>query len=93
MAPEARAAFLAVGWKVFREVASLTPDRTDYAAVRAPVLVLGGGKTPAPEQRVLATLAPLLGAELRIFPELGHMGPITHAAQVNDAIATFVARH
>jgi hypothetical protein len=25
-----------------------------------------------------------------MFPELGHMGPITHAAVVNAAIAEFV---
>jgi pimeloyl-ACP methyl ester carboxylesterase len=26
------------------------------------------------------------------FPDLGHMGPLTHPAMVNDAIAQFLGR-
>lgn len=95
MHPEARAAFLAVGWKVYCEVSTLVVDRTtraQYGTIIAPTLLLGGGKTPAVEQRVLARLAEALPhATLQVFPELGHMGPITHAALVNDAIAAAVA--
>ena len=96
LAPEARAAFLAVGWKVFKEVSTLVDDRTDratYATITAPTLLLGGALTPEPERRTLAALAEVMPrAELVVFPELGHMGPITHAAQVNAAIVAHITR-
>lgn len=38
------------------------------------------GELLAPRHRVIA-------------PDLGHMGPITHAAQVNAVIAAFIASH
>lgn len=95
MPPEARAAFLAVGWKVYCEVSTLVVDRTtraQYGTIAVPTLLLGGGKTPVVEQRVLAHLAAALPrARLVVYPEMGHMGPITHAPVVNDAIAEFVA--
>nr|WP_255449928.1 MULTISPECIES: alpha/beta hydrolase [Myxococcaceae] len=96
MAPEVRASFRAVGWKLSQEVTTLVADRTDaarYAQVQVPTLLLGGGRTPATERRVLARLAAALPhATLQLFPELGHMGPVTHAAQVNAAIAAHL-RH
>jgi pimeloyl-ACP methyl ester carboxylesterase len=91
--PETQAAFRDVGWKLSEEVRSLMADRTGarYAEIRQPTLLLGGGKTPAPERRVLEALAVTLPhATLRIFPELGHMGPITAAAVVNAAIVEHV---
>lgn len=86
-----RQAFRDVGWKLSQEVASLTTDRTDaarYAQITAPTLLLGGGRSPAAEQRVLHRLAEALPhVRLQLFPELGHMGPITHAPEINAAIA------
>lgn len=87
---DTRQAFRAVGWKLSQEVASLVADRTDrrhYAAITAPTLLLGGGRSTAAERRVLDKLvATLPHATLHVFPELGHMGPITHASLVNAAI-------
>jgi len=93
LAPDTQAAFRDVAWKLSEEVRSLMLDRTGarYAAIDQPTLLLGGGKSPAPERRVLDALAVTLPhATLRIFPELGHMGPITHAAAVNAAIVEHV---
>lgn len=90
---ETKAAFRDVAWKLSEEVRSLSIDRTGarYAEVDQPTLLLGGGKTTALERAVLDALAVTLPhATLRIFPELGHMGPITHAAAVNAAIVEHV---
>ncbi|CAN5923446.1 alpha/beta hydrolase [soil metagenome] len=95
MPPPGRAAFLEVGRKVFREVRSLMRDRTsaaDYASVTVPTLLLCGGVSPLPEQRVMAHLAGALpNASTVRFERAGHMGPLTHAADVNDAIAHHLA--
>jgi pimeloyl-ACP methyl ester carboxylesterase len=93
---ETRASFRAVGWKVYQEVASLTRDATDlatYGTIGAPALFLGGAKTPLPERRVIEKLAGALPrATLQILPDMGHMGPITHAAIVNAAIVAHVTQ-
>lgn len=88
---ETRAAMCAVGWKVFQEVISLAADRTDrakYATISVPTLILGGELTPLAERRVVEHLGEALPrATAKIFPGIGHMGPISHAAMVNEAIA------
>jgi len=90
-----RAAFLEVGRKVYREVRSIVADRTPasaYAGITLPVLLLNGGASPLPERRVMARLAEALpGAQAVTFAKAGHMGPLTHAADVNDAIAHHLA--
>jgi pimeloyl-ACP methyl ester carboxylesterase len=97
LAEEARASFRAVGWKVFQEVRSIGDDRTSratWATIAAPVLLLGGERSPPTERRVIEKLARTLPrAELRVFAEMGHMGPITHAGAVNAAIAAHVRAH
>lgn len=96
LGPETQDAFRAAGWKLSEEVASLVADRTDratYATITVPTLVLGGGRSPAAEQAVVRKLAATLpNATLRVFPELGHMAPITHAADINSAIVEHIAR-
>jgi pimeloyl-ACP methyl ester carboxylesterase len=91
---EARANFRAVGWKVYQEVLSIGADRTTratFSTISAPTLVLGGERTPLTERRVIEKLAATLpSAKLQVFPEMGHMGPITHSAVVNAAIAAHV---
>lgn len=91
LAEPTRAGFRAVAWKVSQEVASLSADRTDrarYASITAPTLLLGGARTTLTERRTLERLAEALPrARLEIFPDMGHMGPITHADIVNAAIA------
>ncbi len=78
-----------------REENSLIVDRTGsatYGTITAPTLLLGGGKTPAAERRVVENLAAAMPrAKLEVFPEMGHMGPITHATTVNAAIARHIA--
>jgi pimeloyl-ACP methyl ester carboxylesterase len=90
LAEETRGSFRAMGWKVFQEVMSLAADRTDratYATIAVPTLLLGGEKSPMTERRVIERLGEALPrATVRFFPGVGHMGPISHAALVNDAI-------
>lgn len=89
-----RQAFCDVGWKLSQEVASLAIDRTDrarYATIAAPTLILAGERTQPAELHVVRKLARTLPhATLQLFPEAGHMGPITHGAAVNAAIASFL---
>lgn len=89
-----RAAFLAVRWKVYQEVMSLAADRTPratYATITAPTLLLGGGDSPLAERRAVARLgATLPRATVQFLPGIGHMGPVSHAALVNAAIAAHV---
>ncbi len=91
---ETRAAFRAVGWKVFQEVMTLAADPTDratYATIGVPALFLGGALSPLTERRVVENLAAALPrAKAHFFPGVGHMGPISHAAAVNEAIAAHI---
>jgi pimeloyl-ACP methyl ester carboxylesterase len=89
-----RAAFRQVGWKMSQEVATLMADReSDYTRIAAPVVVLGGGKSPEAERMTVERLARVVaGAELHMFPDLGHMGPIVDAERVNAAIALSLRR-
>ncbi len=97
LVPDTQQAFRNVGWKLSEEVRTLGANRTSatqYATITAPVLVLGGAKSQPAERRVIERLAAALpNASLKIFPDLGHMGPITHGAQVNAAIAAHVRTH
>lgn len=88
---ETRAAFRSVGWKLFQEVMSLAADRTSratYGTIAAPALLLGGARSPLTERRVVERLGEALPrSTTRFFEGVGHMGPISHAAIVNEAIA------
>jgi len=90
-----RAAFRAMGWKVFNEVMSLAADRTPaatWATISVPALILGGELSPLAERRVVEKLgAALPRGTARIIPGVGHMAPISHAAAVNEAIAAHLA--
>lgn len=94
---ETRASMRAVGWKIFQEVIGLTTDKTDratYAKITAPTLLLAGEDSPMTERRVVERLAEALPhATLRVFPGVGHMGPISHAPLINEAITTHLAAH
>lgn len=96
LAEPTRAGFRAVAWKVYQEVATLSADTTErarYATITAPTLLLGGGRTPLTERRTLERLAEALPhVQLEVFPDVGHMGPITHADLVNAAIVAHVVR-
>jgi len=92
--PATKQAFLDVSWKLSQEVQSLSADPTNrerYATITAPTLVLAGERTHPTELRVVQELAQALPrATLRVFPGMGHMGPITHAAEVNAAFVAFL---
>ena len=92
----ARASFRVVGWKLFGEVRSLLLDRTPhqvYATLSVPTLLLCGEASPIAARRVVALLAESIpGAHARTVAGAGHMGPLTHAAQVNGWIADHIAR-
>jgi pimeloyl-ACP methyl ester carboxylesterase len=89
-----RDAFLRVGRKVYLEVRSLMADRTPraaYAAVTAPALLLDGQHSPLAARRVIAHLSTAIPrATARTVEGAGHMGPITHASIVNEAIASHI---
>jgi pimeloyl-ACP methyl ester carboxylesterase len=91
---EQRAAFLAVGEKVTREVRALCFDPTPasaYVGIAAPTLILGGETTPAAERRVCEVLAETIpGALYERFPGIGHMGILVRPAEVNARIAAHV---
>jgi pimeloyl-ACP methyl ester carboxylesterase len=92
---ETRAAFRSVGWKLFQEVMTLAAaetDRATYATIAVPTLLLGGELSPLAERRVVECLgAALPRATARFFPGVGHMGPISHAGMVNEAIVAHLA--
>jgi len=65
----------------------------DFVALDVPVLLMTGGRSPASGTAVTRIMAPALRhGEVKTFDKLGHMGPLTHAAIVNDAIETFLDR-
>ena len=64
-----------------------------FRALDVPVLYMVGRRsTPAAlaVARILTSVLPRV--DVVSFDDLGHMGPMTHPAQVNDAIAHFLER-
>jgi pimeloyl-ACP methyl ester carboxylesterase len=70
------------------------PTRIEaLAALRMPILLMRGARSPQSAQGVADELAARLHEpELVTFGHMGHMGPLTHAAEVNAAIAAFLGR-
>lgn len=95
MPEPARQSFLQVGRKVFFEVYSLLQDRTTasaYAPIQAPALFLTGEASPMAAKRVVALLAEAMPRGRVVQVEgAGHMGPITNANFVNEAIRDHIA--
>jgi pimeloyl-ACP methyl ester carboxylesterase len=69
---------------------ALLDERTSdapYADLRMPVLVMRGEHAPLPTRALAERLPHMLPrARLAIVAGAGHMGPLTHADEVNDAI-------
>jgi pimeloyl-ACP methyl ester carboxylesterase len=88
--PPMRASFLKVGRKVYGEVRSLMNDRTPASAnatLGAPALLLTGETSPTAVRRITVQLASALpNAHVEVVAGAGHMGPITHANDVNALI-------
>lgn len=96
-APPARQAAMAASVvNVRRWAHALMTEPTPLDAFRAldvPVLLMVGGRSTASAHAVARRLAAALPrVECLEFPDLGHMGPITHPNPVNEAIAHFLDR-
>lgn len=91
-----RAAIAASGRNVRRWKHALFTEPTPLAAFRKldmPVLCMVGEKTRTSAKGVARRLAPALPQVEKVeLAGLGHMGPVTHPAQVNAIIAEFLAR-
>ena len=67
-------------------------ELTAYVRVRCLVLVMRGEYAPAPTQLIADTLPSLMhAAQLCAVAGAGHMGPLTHADEVNALITSHVA--
>lgn len=72
---------------LFRE----PPQRAQLVHLRVPMLFLTGARTLTATRRIGELLrAALPVAHHEVLPGMGHMGPITHAADVNRRIAEFL---
>lgn len=96
MSPDRRAAVARRMAAVYAHFVALANDRLrlrDYAAIAVPVQYLTGQATRASARRITALLEPALPfAESHTLEGMGHLGPITHADVVAQAIARFVGR-
>jgi pimeloyl-ACP methyl ester carboxylesterase len=64
-----------------------------FATLDVPVLYMIGGRSPPSSRSVARLLTRVLPqVEVMEFPELGHMGPVTHPQIVNAAISKFLSR-
>lgn len=64
-----------------------------YARLQIPTLILRGERAPAPTRLIAETLqASMRGARLEVVAGAGHMGPLTHAKEVNAAIVRHIQR-
>ena len=63
-----------------------------YARLACPTLIIRGEHAPAPTRIIADTLPSLLqDARLAIVADAGHMGPLTHPADVNPLIVQHLA--
>jgi pimeloyl-ACP methyl ester carboxylesterase len=77
----------------FRALISEPTPASEYADLRFPALIMRGEHAPAPSRLIAETLHTLMpAADLVIIAGAGHMGPLTHAAEVNAAIAQHIAK-
>lgn len=71
-----------------------TTPLSAFQALKMPVLLMQGSETTAAARAVATLLAQALPrVELLTLPGLGHMGPLTHPAVVDEAIESFVRGH
>ncbi len=70
-----------------------TTPASAYRVIDAPVLLLGGQKTPAAARKVVQHLGESL-SRVRVVTVAGagHMGPLTHADVVNESILASVSQ-
>lgn len=64
-----------------------------FGDLRVPVLLMIGGRSPNSSLGVARLLASVLpDVTVMEFPELGHMGPVTHPDVVGEAVEGFLER-
>jgi pimeloyl-ACP methyl ester carboxylesterase len=77
----------------FRAAIDEPTPASAYADLRFPVLIMRGEHAPAPMRLIAETLPTFMpAARLAVIAGAGHMGPLTHAAEVNAAIAHHIAK-
>lgn len=77
----------------FRALKAEPTPLTVYRHFRFPVLLLQGQRTPEPMQFIARRLAKALRFGLpQTVAGAGHMGPLTHADEVAELVAGFIAR-
>ncbi|HEY1438892.1 MAG TPA: alpha/beta fold hydrolase [Casimicrobiaceae bacterium] len=76
----------------FRALIDEPTPASAYADLRFPALIMRGEHAPAPTRLIAETLPMLIpAARLVVIAGAGHMGPLTHASEVNAAITRHIA--
>ena len=76
----------------FRAVMNEPTAPSRYSDLHFPALIMRGEHAPAPTRLIAETLPALMpAAGLLVIAGAGHMGPLTHASEVNAAIARHIA--
>ena len=76
----------------FRALIAEATPLNSYADLRLPALIMRGEHAPSPTRLIAETLAILMPAvRLMVIDGAGHMGPLTHAAEINAAIVRHIA--
>jgi pimeloyl-ACP methyl ester carboxylesterase len=92
--PSAQAALTRWAPKAPLDFRALLDERTPasaYRSLRVPALILRGQHAPVPSRAIAERLPMLLPkARLAIVEGAGHMGPLTHADQVNAMIVRHI---
>ena len=75
----------------FRALINEPTPVSAYARLPFSVLIMRGEHAPAPTRLIADTLSTVIpAARLAVVAGAGHMGPLTHASEVNAAIARHV---
>lgn len=87
---DVRDEFRRVAWVIREGVRTLAEDQTPLAAfsdLRLPTLLMTGERSPLPARKVVDRLAKAMrDARHEVIPGAGHLGPVTHASEVNSHI-------
>jgi pimeloyl-ACP methyl ester carboxylesterase len=92
--PQVQAALTRWAPKVPLDFCALIDERTlaaSYRRIQAPMLIMRGEHAPAPTRLIAGMLTTYPTARLAVVGGAGHMGPITHAGQVNRHILRHIA--
>jgi pimeloyl-ACP methyl ester carboxylesterase len=78
----------------FEGIERIRTQLDDYASVRAPTLLVAGGRTRRPTRAIVDILSESLPSSLlRVLPGAGHMSPFTHRDEIRDLIVEHVDAH